>query len=169
MFKYITLIILMFSTQLSTTNNEPVTLYIDVSGSVQNFEAYWVYVEELVKSYKNIGTIFIWDNLIKEVSLAELHKIIKSRYGRGGTSPYLIANSLKNNGIYNNIVITTDGDVSTSEVEKADNLLTSVQLDNVSCHIIGQSTCNLSVTCAFTRNNNSEQYICYIMLYLPFK
>ena len=151
----------MFTTQLSKNNkSESVTLYIDVSGSVQNFAAYWEHVEKLIKSYENnnINKIFIWDDVIKEVTLEELYKIIRTRYGRGGTYPYLIADSLKKNQIYSNIVIVTDGDVSNNEVEKTDKLLSSVQLDDVSCHIIGQSSCNLSVTCAFTRNNNSVVY-----------
>ena len=79
----------MFTTQLSKNNkSEPVTLYIDVSGSVQNFAAYWEHVEKLIKSYENnnINKIFIWDDVIKEVTLEELYKIIRTRYGRGGTS-----------------------------------------------------------------------------------
>ena len=135
------------------------SLYIDVSGSVSKFTDYWSNVENVfnnLNEQNKINKIFIWDSSIKEVTKEELKSFIQRTYGGGGTDPELIAKSLITNKIHSNVVIFTDGDVSDHSVSRVDALLHTHDLDNIECYIISKSTCNLSVTCPFTRNNNSR-------------
>lgn len=135
------------------------TLYVDVSGSVGNFTNYWNQVEKVYNKYKDqINQIYIWDDKIQLSTKSNFESLIKKKYGSGGTSPYLIAESLKSNKIKNKIIIFTDGEVGDSHVRTADEVLGSHQIDEVECYIIGQRNANLSVTCPFTRNNNSIVY-----------
>lgn len=135
------------------------TLYIDVSGSVGNFTNYWNNVDKVYNKYKNdINKIYLWDSDIKESTKENLEQIIKRKYGGGGTYPYLIAKNLKSQNIKNNVIIFTDGEVSDRDVQLTDQILDSHQIDNVECYIISQCDANLSVTCPFTRNNNSNVY-----------
>lgn len=52
------------------------------------------------------------------------------------------------------MILITDGEVGASSVEQADQLLGCNSFDTVQCHIVSPKI-NLSVTCPFTRNNNS--------------
>ncbi len=135
------------------------TLYVDVSGSVGGFTNYWNQVEKVYNNYKNqINQIYVWDDKIQLSTKSNFESLINRKYGGGGTSPYLIAKNLTQQNIKKNIIIFTDGDVGDHDVQKADNHLGSHQIDNVECYIIGKSNANLSVTCPFTRNNDSTVY-----------
>lgn len=144
-----------------TQSTNKVTFYIDVSGSVGQFKNYWdkvntVYLEH--KENKRVGKIFIWDSGIQEITCVKLESMIREKKGYGGTDPSNIATSLIKNKINSDIIIFTDGNVYDREVQQTDKLLAEYQLDNVKCYIIGNNTINMSVTCPFTRNNNSQVY-----------
>ena len=145
----------------STSSNKKFTFYIDISGSVGSFTDYWVNVEQVYLDIKNkdcVGKIFIWDSSINEIDETKLKKLIIEKRGYGGTDPTLIAKNLVNNNINSNIIIFTDGNVSSISVKSTDKILENYQLDDVKCYIIGQNSVNMSVTCPFTRNNNSEVF-----------
>lgn len=138
--------------------NNKYTFFIDISGSVANFDDYWYHVEKIYRKYlekKQAGRIFIWDNNIKEISKKKFETLIESKFGGSGTEPAYIAKTLLENKIKSHIIIFTDGEVSDSSVANVDRILKNTELNNVQCYIIAHSNANLSVTCPFTRNNNS--------------
>ena len=88
----------------------------------------------------------------------KLELMIKNQQGYDGTDSTLIAQNLVDNKISSNIIIFTDGEVSQEVVQKTDEKLRNYELDNIDCYIIGKNSVNMSVTCPFTRNNNSRVY-----------
>lgn len=141
---------------------EKMVLFVDISGSVSNFTKYWTKVSKFYQeNLRNIAKIFIWDNKIEEVTPVRFKEVISKKDGFGGTAPSLIANKLHEIRHFNNIVIFTDGDIGDSEVQRTDQLLKGLDINNISCYIISQnltSQINLSVVCPFTRNNTSSIY-----------
>jgi len=136
-----------------------ISVFIDISGSVNGFTNYWLVVENwLIKNKKEIKNIYLWNTNIKKSSFSELIIFIKNKYGEYGTDSYNIAKILIKQQINNNIVIFTDGEVSQCIVSKTDNLLENYDIDNVECYIISNNQPNLSVSCPFTRNNTSKVY-----------
>lgn len=131
-------------------------LFVDISGSVNNFTEYWNLVEK-VKNENTFNTIYLWDSDIKKSNLDELNQMIKQKKGYKGTNPELICQVLKKEKINDNIVIITDGDVSNHAVQRCDESLSNYKINNVECYIIG-SRANMSVTCPFTRENTSNVY-----------
>jgi hypothetical protein len=135
------------------------TLFIDISGSVGGFSDYWHQVETYYKTNESsIGSIYLWDNSIRLTNKTELLEFINKKIGRGGTNPEQIAQTIVQNKIYYNIVIFTDGEVSDFSVANTDNILNKTSIDKVECYIISMSYPNLSVSCPFTRNNESITY-----------
>jgi hypothetical protein len=135
------------------------TLFIDISGSVGGFTEYW---HQFANYYANnklsIGKIYLWDDKIRLSNHEEIIKLINNPKGYGGTNPELIAKTIVENKIYSNIVIFTDGQVSDLNVVQADTILSQTPIDKVECYIISSGVPNLSVSCPFTRDNESETY-----------
>ena len=143
----------------NNTVPEEYTLFVDISGSVGNFTEYWNSVRKIYNNYNNkINNIFVWDDKIDRVTSNKFEEYIFKKTGRGGTWPEVIAKKLTECKITSNIVIITDGEVSNTYVTRADLVLSDTQLNNVECYIIARNNPNLSVTCPFTRNNNSHVY-----------
>lgn len=135
------------------------SLFIDISGSVGGFTEYWRQVANYyANNQSSIGSIYLWDSNIKLSNQTELLDLINKKRGFGGTNPELIAQTIVTKNIKSNIVIFTDGEVSDHNVAQADSILSQNPIDKVECYIISGSTPNLSVSCPFTRDNESQTY-----------
>jgi hypothetical protein len=137
-------------------------IYIDISGSVNNSIIYWNKVNEIVSLNKN-AIFIVWDTKIKEVTYNEMLKYIKTKTGYSGTDISRVALSIVYNKYCdNNIIIITDGEVSSSYVKLAESILTDFNIKEVECYIIKDnsysSEIDISVPLPFMRNNTSKLY-----------
>jgi len=135
------------------------TLFIDISGSVRGFTEYWQQVKNYYCEHRtSISKIYLWDDNIKLTTQCELSNFINQKKGIGETKPELIAQTIVQNNIYSDIIIFTDGHVSDLNVAQIDSILLKTPINNVECYIISMCKPNLSVSCPFTRNNESVTY-----------
>jgi hypothetical protein len=109
---------------------------------------------------KDVSNYFAWDDGIKEVNKKAMEQQISTKRGGGGTSPEVVAREMiKKN--YKNLILITDGQISDSSVKNCDSILNNYKFNKSICYIIESahnSHLNMSVTCAFTRNCESEVY-----------
>jgi hypothetical protein len=143
-------------------------LFVDDSVSTGGVSSYWKMVENIYDKYIKIDEgceveIIMWGSDTINVSSTILRSYISNQQGRnGGTHPQCVANYIiePKYNIHENIVLVTDGQVCSSDVQATDRLLSNYPINNVICYIIGpSSSMNLSVTCPFTRENTSNIYI----------
>jgi hypothetical protein len=129
---------------------------IDISGSTSG-SFYYNHVEQILKSMLEPSDIIIfWDDKSEIVSHQEAYFWISKRNGRGGTYPIVIAQEIvKSHLQVCEIILITDGEVSTSDIDKCDVFLLShhILFTKCTCFIISKSSSvNLSVICPFSRN-----------------
>jgi hypothetical protein len=100
-------------------------------------------------------------NILTESTLEDLQRMNGQREGWGGESPFLIAHALKTevqHGV--KLVMISDGQVTQNQVVKANTEMDKIPagvLGEAEIHLIG-GACNMSVSCAFTRNVPSKVF-----------
>ena len=132
---------------------------IDSSGSINNLDFYSDEIDNIVKRYyikEREDTIYFWNHLKTKISKEKFDSEIQSKYfGRGGTDINKIVqiiNKEKENN-FKHLVIMTDGQVSSENIEEADEMMKKVdyKFDFVSVYILGPNA-NFSVGAPFCRN-----------------
>lgn len=137
-------------------------IYIDISGSVGSSDIYWEKVDKIVSQNKKAKFI-VWDTESKEINYDQVLKYIKDKKGYGGTMISCVASSIvEKNFNDKNIIIITDGEVSSGDVILSEKKLNGFNIKEVECHIIKASSylhdVDISVPLAFMRNNTSRLY-----------
>jgi hypothetical protein len=137
-------------------------VYVDISGSVTNSIIYWDKVAEIV-SLNKTAKFIVWDITSKEITYNEMLTYIKTKNGYNGTDISCVALSIVDNKYSdNNIIIITDGEVSSSSVKLAETILIDFNIKEVECYIIKytsySSEIDISVPLPFMRNNTSKLY-----------
>ena len=144
------------------------TLFVfDFSGSVSSYSFFnpqrkMLFYHEKIKmildEYYNLDRgdkIYIWNSNYKNLTLNEIDKIIKEGFGEGGTKSSLIAEigNLEKKNNFKHLLITTDGKVSSSEIDLSDKLMNkyNIKYEYVTTYIIGKNG-NLSVGAPYCRN-----------------
>lgn len=145
---------------------ESYALFVDNSGSTGNSANYWSAVNDVIYKYaKNISHYYLWNSDIKEVPLKQLEAWVTSKKGTGGTSPNVVAQEVVSKK-YKEIILVTDGEVGDGSVQMCDKIFDEAEknqnfkYDKSICFIIstGYGELNMSVTCPFTRNCESQVY-----------
>jgi hypothetical protein len=137
-------------------------VYVDISGSVTNCIIYWDKVAEIV-SLNKTAKFIVWDITSKEITYNEMLTYIKTKNGYNGTDISSVALSIVDNKYSdNNIIIITDGEVSSSSVKLSETILIDFNIKEVECYIIKytsySSEIDISVPLPFMRNNTSKLY-----------
>jgi hypothetical protein len=155
---------------ITTETSHEVLIAVDISGSTGEEGAknyYWNTVDEiyqdLKKTYGENIRVILWDDKWDAVTTKTLESCIAKKNGRNGTNPVFIvegARHLKHKG---DICIITDGqvhDISQVESSMAGSYgKEKWSFARVFCHIIRTlRDANMSVTCPFTRDCESEIY-----------
>jgi hypothetical protein len=132
----------------------------DCSGSTSYKEKYHQLSAMIVDNvYKttpaNQVRIVLWDHEARDCTREVLRKMNTRLEGRGGTCPKKVASALLSRKHQNGIrlVIISDGEVDTKEVDDAEREMKNVPralLRSVEVHLIGRVV-NRSVSCVFTR------------------
>ena len=80
---------------------------------------------------------------------------MRSCRGNGGTSPHVVAEHVVNQKFHGHLVLATDGQVGTGDVDRCDGLLAEWTFDKVEVLVIGHGA-NKSVHVPFCRNSPHE-------------
>lgn len=141
----------------ATLSKETTTLFAyDGSGSTGGSVRYHNAAQRLYQELPVDTTqILFWDSTVRIISATELHEINTSRRGAGGTVPSSIATFIRDNDFHGHIVLLTDGQVSSTQVDACDSILPSDwHFASVRVLLVNTGgTINLSVSCPFTRNS----------------
>lgn len=132
--------------------NDPheIVICIDCSASTKGNKKYWDRVLKIVEDNKD-ARFLIWSSRAKFVSYEKIKNISLNRLATGGTYPSIFTDLIKNH--YKNIIIITDGQVSSSEVTRCDEMLEGMSFNHVRVIFIDTGgPINLSVAAPFTRN-----------------
>jgi hypothetical protein len=143
-----------------------VLIAYDCSGSTNQVQFYHRMSADIVKSIIGMDDEFssqiavsqvdvlLWDSEAKIADLNELNKINDSLNGYGGTRPSFVARHCIEKGFHGNLVLITDGEIGTDEIDTADEILHEWKFAQVECHVIQQyGDANMSVFCPFFRNS----------------
>lgn len=135
------------------------TLGLDISGSTNGIDNYWLTVEEIYNKY-NITKIIIWNIYAEIINSTKLLDIIKNKQGQNGTNISCFVDILINQNIKENIILITDGQILINDVIKADKLFenNNYKLNNVLCFILHDGEYDYSVIAPFRRNNINSVY-----------
>ena len=137
---------------------------IDCSGSTSGCNHYHQNVRTIYNDfYKEGDLILLWDTNIRLYTQQKFEKVNNNRKGFGGTSPQVVAEYLTKIENHQNIhlILITDGQVSGHDVDFCTNIMieNNIQLGKATVYIIGpHESANLSVSCSFTRNCESNVY-----------
>ena len=100
---------------------------VDCSGSIDDIsQLYFKKLIELKNKYYNMSRgdkFYIWEDRYQCLSHSEMNKFISNKKGNGGTSSSLIAEigRIEKNGNFEHLIIVTDGQVSTNDIDTSDN------------------------------------------------
>jgi hypothetical protein len=128
----------------------------DGSGSTGNQAKYHDETQRIVRALQNVTQrmkILFWDTTHRTITERELAQINKERKGGGGTESACIAEHVRATAFHGDLVIITDGQVSTQSVDRCATLLgADWAFTSVTAHLIDTGgPVNMSVTCPFTR------------------
>lgn len=121
---------------------------IDYSGSTGGNNKYWNYVENLLEKNTS-SSIILWDDRAKQVDLETAMHIVKNKKGNAGTAPQCLIPLLPEKS---NVILITDGQISSNNVSKCDSLLADREFESVEMHFVPTGgPMDLSVVAPFTR------------------
>ncbi|KAH7820713.1 uncharacterized protein MONOS_2084 [Monocercomonoides exilis] len=139
---------------------QPHIFAIDISGSTTG-DFYYNHVNDIfTKNYQDSDVILFWNHTRKFVSEKEALGFFKAQRGGGGTTPSQIVQGLhekvKNCEDYH-LILITDGEVGTFEIDECDKLIKSYQMSFffTTTYVISKYGTNVSVSCPFNRYNGS--------------
>lgn len=131
----------------------------DRSGSTGGVELYHKLTQKIVSKYNdNNARILLWDDRYEFCDFQNLKYINVGLRGYGGTDIQNIASAIERENFNGNLIIITDGQVSSYGIDECDRLLFSRKFNNVEVHVIGYNA-NMSVSCPFTRNSPHQIHI----------
>lgn len=163
-----------FIKRLMSNNKQINVIAIDISGSTSGCRHYFENVKKILDQvYDESYMIIEWNGDAKITSKNSMLQRINDLIGEGWTSPSSIIRLLMKKSIkrINHLVLITDGQVQTSEIDKCDHDIkrSSMTFQKFDGYIIGNRYANMSVTCPFTRScshtvtqiepNNQQQTI----------
>lgn len=146
-----------FIKRLMSNNKQINVIAIDISGSTSGCRHYFENVKKILDQvYDESYMIIEWNGDAKITSKNSMLQRINGLNGEGWTSPSSIIRLLMKKSIkrINHLVLITDGQVSTSEIDKCDHDIksSSMTFQKFDGYIIGNRYANMSVTCPFTRS-----------------
>ena len=142
------------TSQLTSSSNKYVL--IDYSGSTGGHVGYWDNVLRIIKENPD-ATFVLWDTFARVVSFAEAEKNAKNRSGNGGTQPQCFAKLLPTKA---HVIIITDGQVGSSDVQQCDAILNGREFSHVDVHFYNTGgNMNLSVSAPFTRKTEYRIFV----------
>jgi hypothetical protein len=128
----------------------------DCSGSTGGSYIYHEKTQNIVRTLIDNNEdfrIILWDNQWKEASIQALQQINNAKTGFGGTDVSRVADAILQLDFTGKLIIITDGQVSTRDIDRCDYLLEGqLRFTHVDVYLI--ETCgrpNMSVSCPFTR------------------
>ena len=146
------------------------TLFVvDCSSSINGHSNYYSKIRELVNKYYNSergDKFYTWSQRFQFKTTAEMNQYIIDKKGTKGTDSSLIAeiaNQVKHEK-FEHLIIITDGQVSTSIIDKSDLLVKQYKLkfSYVSSYLINlHNDANESVGCPYSRECPGITYIIY--------
>lgn len=128
----------------------------DGSGSTGGSQLYHSTSQRIYQDLpKAETTILFWDSAARVIDADDLTDINLAYRGFGGTNPVAVAQYIVDNRFHGRLVLLSDGQVSSSDVDVCDRILprdwtfSSVRVILVETG----GTVNMSVSCPFTRNS----------------
>lgn len=131
-------------------------LCVDYSGSTCNNVNYWTNVISIIEANPDSKIIF-WNTIAKLLSKNDASRVANAKQGTGGTQPQCFAPLIPKGS---NLIIITDGEVSTTDVQTCDSIINSREFSSVDIYFINTGgRMNLSVSAPFTRKTSFRIYV----------
>lgn len=132
---------------------------IDNSGSTSGCKAYWTAVVSLMDDNSNTKYI-LWNSNARYVSFDNVLDIARTCHGTGCTKPQKIAQLIKRQPLSQvHLILITDGQVLSNDVEETDKCLKSAQFARVDVYFINTGgEIDLSVAMPFVRKTKYQLY-----------
>jgi hypothetical protein len=106
---------------------EPKLVAYDYSGSTEGCAFYHDTVRRVLFQYEPYSVV-LWDNRLQVSTPKQLAGINRTRHGRGGTRPILVAQHCIENQVRGHLILITDGQILPRHVEALDTYLESNQM-----------------------------------------
>jgi hypothetical protein len=122
---------------MSVARTEPRLVAYDYSGSTETIEFYHNTVQRVLVQYEPYSVV-LWDNRLEVSTPRALKQINRSRDGRGGTRPLVVAQYCVEQQIHGQLILITDGQILPRHVEELDNFLNMNQMhiSSLDCFLI---------------------------------
>jgi hypothetical protein len=117
--------------------HEPRLVAYDYSGSTEECAFYHDTVQRVLVQYEPYSVV-LWDHSLKISTPKQLAGINRTRDGRGGTRPILVAQHCVENQVRGHLILITDGQILPRHVEELDTYLESnpMQITHLDCFLI---------------------------------
>jgi hypothetical protein len=150
---------------LSKPENMKTLFAVDCSGSISGNKTYFNKLRQLRNKYYNSSRgdkFYTWGSNYYYKNESEMDDFISKEYGPDGTYSYYIAEieRVTKNENFEHLIIVTDGEVDTDDIDKSDKLVQDYELQYsfVSTYIIGSGG-NESVGCPYSRGCPGITYL----------
>ena len=111
-------------------------------------------IENNILNDKTNVTRIRWDHCITKITKKDLEEINKKRIGFGGTNPEVLVDYIIQNEFHGILILISDGDISTTIVQKCSEKLSEWKFKKVLVYLIGTGgNIEESISCAFVRNS----------------
>jgi hypothetical protein len=109
----------------------------DYSGSTETIAFYHDTVQRILVQYEPYDVV-LWDNRLEVSNARELKQINRTRDGRGGTRPLVVAQHCVQQQVRGQLILITDGQILPRHVEELDEFLANnpMQLSSLDCFLI---------------------------------
>lgn len=146
-----------------TVEGHKVLIAMDISGSTGGNKFYHKTSKEIIDKYPN-ADLLLWDtrSITGDRAKQDVIRINQNCIGGGGTDPVLIAKHIIQTNFHGDLIIISDGQVGTHDIDKVENVLNknaNWKFNNVECHLIEMTrsgNINMSISCPFTRESTSD-------------
>ena len=136
-----------------TLQTKQKVFFIDYSGSTSGCVKYWRIVKKVLLENPT-AIVYLWDNNCNKINHSDALKHCDLQRGNGGTSPQCFIPSLKGIKKPSEIIIITDGEIASHDVQTCEVQTRGIKVESVTCYIIGAGA-DLSVVAPF-RNLSSN-------------
>ena len=132
-------------------------IFIDYSGSTGGCVEYWRIGKKVLKENPT-AIVYLWDNNCNKINYSDALKHCDSRRGNGGTSPQCFIPFLKLIKEPSEIIIITDGQIASHDVQTCDMQTVGIKVESVTCYIIGAGA-DLSVVAPFRKLSSNFKLV----------
>jgi len=118
-------------------SQEPRLVAYDYSGSTEECAFYHDTVQRVLRQYEPYDVV-LWDNQLQVATAKQLKGINRTRDGRGGTRPILVAQHCVERQVRGHLILVTDGEILPRHVEELDRYLETNQMliGHLDCYLI---------------------------------